>query len=390
MTNKKLLKLLEKYKSHTLTDKERKELTAWLDTKAGEKALWKLWDEDFRDQPLNKASLDQEKVFKSLQAKIPSSKGSKELRLLSTKRIIQTAAALLLFASASLWYYYNDAIMNQFSPAIASEEVIPGKNQAILILESGESIELGPGTPSGSQSTTLEGFTIDEFGVLNYATAKAGDHEQLTYNTIITPRGGEYKVVLSDGTVVWLNAESQLRYPVQFAGQERRVELKGEAYFEVTHKRESPFKVEMEKQSIEVLGTSFNVKSYNDQITTTLVSGSVALQHEGINETAILRPSQQAKYNSKENKLSIETVDTFYDTAWISGNFAFYKTSIHQAMEEISRWYDVEIIYESGAPNKFFSGTISRFESLQELLETIEMTGSVKFKLNGRRVSVMD
>lgn len=208
----------------------------------------------------------------------------------------------------------------------------------------------------------------------------------------MTPKGGEYKLSLPDGTQIWVNAASKVKYPLTFAATSREVELEGEAFFDVKNIGSGldklPFIVYTGGQKLEVLGTVFNVNSYGDNIHTTLVEGSVKLSYPDL-KAHYLKPSQQAKYNEVKNTVQIDKVDPFYTVAWKDGSFAFDNEDIRTVMETLARWYDVSIEYAPQVKDINFTGTISRYEQIDKVLELIELTKSLKFKVEGRRIVVM-
>jgi transmembrane sensor len=208
-------------------------------------------------------------------------------------------------------------------------------------------------------------------------------------NLLQTPRGGEYHLILADGTNVWLNAASSIRYPTAFTGNDRRVEVTGEAYFEVAHNAAKPFRVTSKGQTVEVLGTHFNINAYDDEpgIKTTLLEGSVKVSNK--DQKAILKPGQQAIVQSINNSIIIKNANTEEVVAWKNGYFLFDGEKIESIMRKVSRWYDVDVQYEQTMPDVAFGGSISRFENVSQLLEVLQRTGSVHFKIEGRRLTVM-
>src|SRR5690606_33592322 len=215
-------------------------------------------------------------------------------------------------------------------------------------------------------------------------------------HTLITPIGGEYSIRLSDGTKVRLNADSKLKYPVSFDGEKtREVELEGEAYFEVAKDKDKNKNVQLvvksKGQTLEVLGTEFNLNTFRNKVITTLVEGSVrvSMDNKSPNQYHILKPNEQLVYHDHSKKLEIAQIDTYYVTAWRTGDFAFDNVPLQDVMEDIARWYGVDVEYKVNVEDIRFSGKVSKFEDIETLLRTIEWTGSVKLQLNGRRVIVM-
>jgi ferric-dicitrate binding protein FerR (iron transport regulator) len=269
----------------------------------------------------------------------------------------------------------------------SNNDVLPGKNTAILTLSDGSTVvldEVQNGTVSTQGNTKV--LKLDN-GMLSYNTLNHKTSEIL-YNTIATPKGGQYQLVLSDGSKVWLNAASSLRFPATFAGKERKVELLGEAYFEVAKNAAMPFKVKTEGMEVEVLGTHFNINSYEDESSarTTLLEGSVKINHG--NTSDLLKPGQQAKLNRDGEIKIINDADVDEAVAWKEGKFQFDRADIHDVMRQIARWYDVSVDYK-GIVSSHFGGTISREVNLSQVLKMLELTGELKFEIEGRHVMVL-
>jgi transmembrane sensor len=235
----------------------------------------------------------------------------------------------------------------------------PGGNKAILILSDGSSIALNDAKKG--ELATDKGVKIDKKanGQISYSRNGA-DTNQLAnaFNTVITPRGGQYQLVLSDGTKVWLNSASSLKYPVTFTGNKREIQLSGEAYFEVAHNRHKPFRVISNGQVVEVLGTHFNVNAYADEpsVKTTLLEGSVKVQSNGISKT--IKPNEQVLL--KDGSMNIAKADVNEAIAWKNGFFYFKDDDIKSVLRQLARWYNVDIKYEGEIPQREFSGEISK------------------------------
>lgn len=222
--------------------------------------------------------------------------------------------------------------------------------------------------------------------------AAANSHATDIFNTIETPRGGQYQIKLPDGTRVWLNASSSLRYPAVFARDNREVELKGEGYFEVSKDKRRPFKVKSGIQEVKVLGTHFNVSAYSDEamIRTTLLEGVVQvglLKGGAAEKNVLLKPGQQSLMSLKELKVS--NADTEESVAWKNGYFKFNDESIESILKKISRWYDVDVSYEGKMTDKIFNGKVSRYGNVSDVLQILQLTGAIKFKIEGRRIIAM-
>ena len=209
----------------------------------------------------------------------------------------------------------------------------------------------------------------------------------VTYNTLSTPRGGQYTITLADGTKVWLNSASSLRFPIAFTQQVRIVDLSGEGYFEVAPNMEKPFIVRVNNMEVKVLGTHFNIMAYDDElsINTTLLEGSVLVSQR--NETTKLKPGQQAQVTFDGKIGIIKNADTEQAIAWKNGVFNFNGSDIETTMRQISRWYDIEVIIENKITEHFY-GTIPRNSTIEKVLQMMEYTGVVHFSRKGRKVFV--
>ena len=213
---------------------------------------------------------------------------------------------------------------------------------------------------------------------------------ELQYNILRVPRGGEYSVVLGDGTLVCLNSESELRYPVRFDGEERQVFLRGEGYFEGTKDPDHPFVVEVENARIEVLGTTFNVCSYEEeeQVVTTLVEGMVRLSSE--NQSVVLIPNEQGILDKEGHLIKME-VDVFPYVAWQKGLFVFQQQPLERVMQVVSRWYDVEVVFRNEKTKKIsFTGNMRRYSNFEQTVRMLEKTGGLIFNIEGRTIYITE
>ncbi|MDB5112287.1 MAG: FecR family protein [Mucilaginibacter sp.] len=301
------------------------------------------------------------------------------------------AASLLVFLSAGIIFFISPT-KKQASNQLAKVKavIVPGSNKAILTLADGTNINLGNSKKGILSKQGAASVNKLSNGELSYNLDAGNKSENfVSYNLISTPRGGQYQVILSDGTKVWLNAASSLKYPAVFAGKERDVELTGEAYFEVAKNKDMPFKVTVNGMEVKVLGTHFNIMAYNDEkaTETTLLEGSVKLI-KNTKETLLI-PGQQGALINGQPDFNVHKVNVDDIIAWKNGFFSFENESIQSIMREISRWYDVDIEYSGNLIKQNYGGTVSRFKDIDELLKTLELTGTIHFKTEGRRVTVM-
>nr|WP_162988835.1 FecR family protein [Pedobacter schmidteae] len=289
---------------------------------------------------------------------------------------ISIAAALILIVGGLFLFYSH-------SREVVKNNIMPGKNVAVLTFSNGKKISLSDEKTGividASKLTYSDGTSIGQEG--NHLT-----NELISANT---PRGGTYQVILPDGTKVWLNAASTLKFPATFSGKtNREVELIGEAYFEVKKDKTRPFKVKTIQHEVEVLGTHFNINAYAEDgaVKTTLLEGSVKLVHQ--RKTAFLKPGQQGFVNNATADFKVVEADPVSISAWKNGEFIFNGTDLRSLMRQLSRWYDVEIVYEPGVKDDVFFGKIKRNTDLSKVLKILAL-GDVHFKIEDRKIIVM-
>lgn len=305
---------------------------------------------------------------------------------------IAAAAAILFFTVTSVYLWLNHKQFRQQIVQLkkvsnyANEAIMPGGNKAILTLSDGSSIILDS-THQGILAKQGNAKVMKlNTATLAYSTGNENSQE-VVYNTLSTPRGGEYQLILPDGTRVWLNASSSIHFPTIFKGKERNVTVMGEVYFEVAKNAAMPFNVHVKDVKIQVLGTHFNIMAYDDEgsINTTLLEGSVKVFKGAINK--MLVPGEQSMINKTGN---IKIVDANIEEvmAWKNGWFQFDSYDIREIMRQISRWYDVEVVYEGKIPTGHFSGLVSRGNDISKVLKIMQ-AGGVHFKIEGRKVIVL-
>ncbi len=304
---------------------------------------------------------------------------------------IKYAAAVILLLGASLLFINKIPVSKEVNKtetqlAKAATPITPGRNTATLTLSDGSVLDLEKlkdGTIAqndGSQvNKSAEGAIIYE------PSGRSGS--AVSYNTISVPAGGSYKVVLPDGTAVWLNALSSLTYPTAFNGNSREVTLVGEAYFEVAKDATKPFTAKVDAMKVTVLGTHFNINAYDSKrFKTTLLEGSVRLSNAG--SKTLLTPGQQGIVTA-DRTIEVAKVNVNKMVAWKNGYFMFQDDTIQDIMGQISRWFNVDVRYTGNMPSKTFGGIYSRNKDINELLKGLELTGLVRFKIEGRRITVM-
>ncbi len=393
MEKAKILDLAYKYINGNATADEQRELHAWYDEK----------------------EIDEEQVVVT---ENPETMESIRARMLA--KLIeeiesqgQPSAKVVPMRKANKWYWAAAAVAvtllglaiyvgttRKQEPAGMAEnkglknDIPPGGNKAILQLADGTTIILDSAANGklADQGATSIVKTNDGEITYNSGTSSVA----ALYNSITTPVGGQYQVTLPDGSKVWLNAMSSLRFPAAFNGKERRVELTGEAYFEVAKNAAQPFRVAIGNATtaanyceVEVLGTHFNIKAYNDEalLKTSLLEGKIRLTLPAKNISQIMDPGQQTQVNSTGALLMVKNADLDEVVAWHNGLFRFKEVSIEEIMLQANRWYGVDVVYE-GKIDEHFVSTIPRQSTLQEFFRILEKTGRVHFKMDGKKVTV--
>lgn len=372
--------LLEKYNLGTCTQEEKTLVEEWL--------LFA----PFGEQDLSDAEIlnDLEDIGQGLPLA-----GARQVKLPSKRlRRFMVAAAVILITGGSYFFYGQQNAGAPVANKVAKlEDVLPGGNKALLTLANGQTITL---EDAGSGQLAVEaGVKIIKTadGQLQYLFEDASTQDQeepataIRYNTVSTPKGGQYQVTLPDGTKVWLNAASSLKFPASFAAMNRRrVELTGEAYFEVAKSKSVPFIVTSPTQAVEVLGTHFNVNAYADEpyVKTTLLEGSVRVRQGS--QSQLIQPDQQALTRSNA-AIIVSPVDAIDQVAWKNGLFSFKDADIHAVMRQISRWYNMEVSYDTNLPATTFTGKIYRNGNLGKVLESIAYMG-LDFTINDHTIIV--
>lgn len=306
---------------------------------------------------------------------------------------LRAAAAVIILAGITAVFYTVKQKEVVTAPIAVKEQplqhdVAPGGNKAVLILADGSSIVLDSAhNGSLAQQGNTKILKLDA-GQLSYKTG-ATVTGQVLYNTIATPRGGQYQVTLADGTEVWLNAASSLRFPTTFVGNERVVELTGEAYFEVAKNAALPFRVKVNNMDVQVLGTHFNIMAYNNEqsVKTTLLEGKVKVTGNGVTQGLV--PGQQAVRDNSTGSLKVKEVNTDLAVAWKNGLFRFRETNIKEVMRQVERWYNVDVEYKTSGTEQDYTGIVPRSQNVSVLLQMLELTGTVHFKVEGKKITVL-
>jgi ferric-dicitrate binding protein FerR (iron transport regulator) len=382
----------------TATPEEQQEWTDWL-TMPENEAMARAWMERAYDEPKDLVQLEPDKAISMIASILDAGREENSLydgmrdrvQVVPSARRRRLAYWTTSIAASCLLAYAGFYLVGRHvgNKGIASQTpIVPGSNRAVLTLANGQTIVLD--SAQDGQLPTQGGVKLVKLnGSISYMQAgrEAGSTE-VVYNTLRTPRGGQYQIQLPDGSKVWLNSASVLRFPTAFNGKDRRLELEGEAYIEVARNAQMPFVLQAGKVSVDVLGTSFNVMAYADEaaIKTTLVSGSVKVNREGRGGTVIL-PGQYAAYD-QTGGLKIEQADLKQVLAWKDGEFRFAETRLTDIMRQIARWYDVDVEYKGDFTNVVLSGVISRRQYVSQLLEVLEISGDVHFVIKDRTITV--
>jgi len=396
--DEKINDFLTRYALDQHSDEEHERFMDWLHTASDVEIAQALEKFPHLQEMYTPATVQHEELTSRIEGALDAS-GYGKGRIISLfsgarYRAAAVAAILALIVGTGWWYFSRprNAVSLPVATAkpanIRGNPVEPGGNKASLTLADGSTIVLDDA--ANGLLTVQNGIQISktENGRLYYDASHSSPDAVTGFNTISTPRGGQYQLLLPDGTQVWLNAASSLKFPAAFSRDERRVELTGEAYFEVAKETSRPFRVVSGNQAIEVLGTHFNVNAYQDDndIRTTLLEGSVKVSQTDASLSKILKPGQQAVV--KEN-IVISTVDAKQAIAWKNGYFIFSHENIKNIMQKISRWYDVDVSYEGAVTKEAFIGSMSRFENVSDVLDMLQSTGSVHFKTEGRKITVL-
>lgn len=401
MNKVRLTRLMHQYLNNTISDTDYTELLSYLEQADTEEIA----DASIIElMELNKGPRFSEPQAQDVLKRIQSDLRYKTLRSapdsgqnkvfkLYKRRWFQIAAAFLLFFTGGIFFVVNkrNTSVKENEIALTPKAIIlPGTTKASLTMANGKVIYLSNTANGMLAKVNSSNVMKTHNGQIVYHTAsKTPADDKEVYNTLTTPKGGEYQVVLSDGTKVWLNAASSISYPVAFTGKDRHVKLTGEAYFEVA-KSKKPFYVSINDVQVEDLGTHFNIEAYNDddQIKATLLEGSVRVTKK--TSHLLLKPGQQAVIGYNNNDIALTEANIDDVMAWKNGYFIFDNDNVTGIMKKVSRWYDVDISYKGNFDDEKFGGTFYRSKSITELLQHLEKVGKIHFTVEGRRIIVMN
>ncbi len=391
MQQEEVQKLVEKYLHNTASPKETEKLFQWYRNKMNTDSEW------------NFDALEDEENLKSfIFSKIDVPELAEKQKPFHHRFYSLAAASIVLMFMVSGLYFYLKKDQIETTPLAVKvaikqkvEDIQPGGSKAILTLSDGKKIVLDDsqnevvinqgGIKIHKNSKGIIVYSLSNLS--NEQSSTKGSEIQTVYNTIQTPVGGKFQLNLADGSKVWLNSASSLRFPVFFSGDTREVELKGEAYFEVSKNADKKFSVRSGNQTVEVLGTHFNINAYSDEpaITTTLIEGAVRVIELNTKKSQILKPGEQSKV---DRDIRIQIKDTQAEVAWKDGYFYFENASIETVMRQLGRWYGITARYEAVLPENHFEGAIATNLTLLEVLEILQKS-NIHFRLEGKEVVVM-
>jgi transmembrane sensor len=369
LNTKQIRYLIEKYNNHTATSNERMIVEEWYNRIDGVELA--------ADQ-FNKTDTKSQ-IFENISARIEKKKNEKKpFKLKLVYMLFFKAAVIVMVLLAGTYVYLKQTEHPALTASFKSKKskIIPGGDNAVLLLADGSQVILNKA--SDGQIADQPGVKVvkTKSGELIYRFAKNIAPQSVAINTVITPRGGQYHLILVDGTEVWLNAASSIKFPTAFNGNDRRVEVRGEVYFEVAKNKSKPFIVHTDQSDIKVLGTHFNVNAYDDEEVqrTTLLEGSVEIKRG--NQKMLLIPRQQANIDGKSNTIKIKEIeDLDAIIAWKNGYFQFEKSDVQSVMRQVSRWYNTDVGYNGTIPTKQYTGKIPRSVNVAKLIEMLSYSG---------------
>lgn len=362
--------LLKKYHAGLCTDDEKILVNKW-------------FHEIEINEQANLSEMQLETVHLEMWANVQKRKHPLTVKSKLWTRIAAAASILLFISTGSYFLLKNQPLPENVRQQ--SHDIAPGSNKAVLTLSNGRQILLTDAKNGklAVQANTVINKTDD--GQITYD--KTSETSESVYNTMTTPRGGQYHLILADGTAVWLNAASSIKYPTVFTANERLVEITGEAYFQVAHNPSKPFIVKSNGQRVTVLGTHFNVNAYSEEavVRTTLLEGSVNITSGSLSK--VIRPGEQSVLG--KDRLDIISVDTEDAVAWKNGMFRFTDESLEVVMRKVARWYDVDVFFLDSESKKLpCNGITTRFDNVSKVLRMIELTKQVHFKIEGKKITI--
>ena len=374
-------KLIIKSLLSEISEEENKKLENWIKENESNKLLYnKIIDKQNLVKKINILdSINEEKSFKQIKKNLKTNSKSNKVRLLNLSYKIAASVILMISIFYTTQYFLTETQTLNFKP---------GENQALLFIEGNEPINL---TNKSNENIKVNNTEVKINNNEVVYTAPRSSSLFVKNSKITTPRGGEYKLVLPDGTKVWLNAESEIEFPSDFKGKYRKVKVKGEVFFDVTKNKDKPFIVQLPKYKVMVLGTKFNVNSYQNSKTThiTLCEGKVQVFSSKLSKNVYLEPGMQFNYNKKLNNYTVKEVNVLEFSSWIKGYFYYKDKPLSYIMQNLSRWYDFKIDYDNDKmKNRLFSAKFSRQDNLKTILKVMEEGSGLKFKIKKNTIYV--
>lgn len=387
--------IFRKYLDGTCTPEELNLLLKHFDVAPHSHALDELIQQELQKQEdLDTATPELDRMVERNRVVLNRRIRGNQGRLRVLVRYAAVAASILVLLSIGLTVYLYSTRSDKDDTQLISrygDDVLPGGNRAILTLADGSHIDLDSAANGLLADQQGIRITKDEDGTITYEIASDGaGAATVAYNTISTPNGGQYKVVLPDGSTVWLNAASALTYPTQFTGNERQVTFSGEGYFEIARNERQPFILQSPRQTIQVLGTAFNLSAYDNEpiVTTTLVNGSISIAGAQFAQEKTLKPGQQSELSGQN--IRINEVDVRDYTSWKDGLIILNDTDLAMIIRQLERWYDVEFDLGSIPTETKLNGILHRNAKLSAILEVLELNTQASFTIAGRRIMVRD
>ncbi|HLY68733.1 MAG TPA: FecR domain-containing protein [Puia sp.] len=375
-------RLISGYLNDELSETEHDELDNWVNANMANQRLFEeLTDKNNIDKWLHwKKKLRVEEALERVRSKIDKTPAKRISYIKLLLPYISVAAMLALIISTIIFLRIDHQEKNI---SVVAHDIAPGKDKATLTLANGKKIKLDSIKSGDITKEGISTITKDDSGKITYRVS-GNAAQEISYNVLSTPNGGQFQLTLADGSKVWLNAASSLRYPSSFSGDKRKVELTGEGYFEIAKDASHPFVITAAGTTTEVLGTHFNINAYSDEssVSITLLEGSVR-----VNNNLVIKPGEQAQVDGRGDILKM-AADGKTVTAWKDGEFVFKNTPLKEVMLQVARWYDATISYQDNV-SQHFNTTIPREVPVSKLLHLLEATGSVHFSVDNKKITVL-
>ncbi|MEN8156457.1 MAG: FecR domain-containing protein [Bacteroidota bacterium] len=382
---KQVVDLIITRRNRELTPEEHKQLDQWIQENPGHKQLYKKLSDE-RHIPGKMSTLSRFDADKAYREFVRQAAPGRQRSL--SRRLLRYAAILIPLIAAS-YFTLKQTDRSGAEPNAVAMNVQPGTSKALLVLSNGKTLHLEKEEFINTGEEEIK-ISNNRKEVVYNPSQRTGFNRRVKFNTLVIPRGGEYQLTLSDGTKIWLNSESEIRYPVAFRGTKREVYLWGEAYFQVAENSKQPFIVHTMNTAVQVVGTSFNIRAYSDEVTTatTLVSGRVVVSQNENQQEYILEPGQQAVTGEKETV--VKAVEVAPYIAWKEGRILFEEHAIEAIFRDLSRWYDIDVEYRDPEVKDFrYSMEMQRYENLGEVLEILALTKRINFDMKDDKLLVL-